>query len=169
MNYGELKHNLISKGFAEESDYEELEELGYTYDAINQAINEINDIFPIEAEFDFDIDETDTGILKIDMSDRKGFIGLAETPVWFEKENEEIWRNFTEYDVKKERELYSSSRLAETPTNSRAIRNQKREREGRIRFMKRRPCKNIYIRFSLFGQPTIKCLVGVDLVLRLSC
>ena len=69
----------------------------------------------------------------------------------------------------KERELYSSSRLAETPTNSRAIRNQKREREGRIRFMKRRPCKNIYIRFSLFGQPTIKCLVGVDLVLRLSC
>lgn len=106
MNYAELKQNLISKGFAEESDYEEFEELGYTYDAINQAIDEISDHFPCEAEFDFDIDETDTGILKIDMGDRKGFIALAETPVWFEKDGEEIWRSFSEYDVKKERELY---------------------------------------------------------------
>lgn len=106
MNYGELKKNLISKGFAEESDYEEFEELGYTFDAINQAINEINDVFPIEAEFNFEIDETDTGILKIDMSDRAGFIALAETPVWYEKDGDEIWRTFTEYDVKKECELY---------------------------------------------------------------
>lgn len=106
MNYGELKKNLISKGFAEESDYEEMEDLGYTFDAINQAINEINDIFPIEAEFDFDIDATDTGILKVDMGDRKGFIALGETPVWFEKDGEEIWRAFTEFDIKKDRELY---------------------------------------------------------------
>lgn len=106
MNYGELRQNLISKGFAEESDLEEFDELGYTYNAINQAVNEINDVFPIEAEFNFDIDETDTGILKIDMADRAGFIALAETPVWYEKDGEEIWRTFTEYDVKKERELY---------------------------------------------------------------
>lgn len=106
MNYGELKKNLISKGFAEESDYEEFEELGYTFDAINQAVNEINNIFPIEAEFNFDIDETDTGIMKIDMGDRAGFIALAETPVWYEKDGEDIWRAFTEYDVKKDRELW---------------------------------------------------------------
>lgn len=109
MNYGELKKNLISKGFAEEADYEEFETLGYTFDAINQAVNEINNIFPCEAEFDFEIDETDTGILKIDMADRKGFLSLAETPVWFEKDGEEIWRTFSEYDVKKDRELYIKS------------------------------------------------------------
>lgn len=34
--------------------------------------------------------------------------------------------------------------------------------------MKTRPCKNIYIRFSLLGQPSIKCLVDVDLALRMS-
>ena len=105
MNYGELKKNLISKGFAEESDYEEFEELGYTYDAINQAVNEINDVFPIEAEFDFDIDESDTGIYTIDMGDRAGFIALAETPVWFEKDGEEIWRSFTEFEVKMDRKI----------------------------------------------------------------
>ena len=105
MNYGELKKNLISKGFAEESDYEEFEELGYTFDAINQAINEINDVFPIEAEYNFEIDESDTGILSIDMGDRAGFIALGETPVWFEKEGEDIWRAFTEYEVKMDRKI----------------------------------------------------------------
>ena len=106
MNYGELRQNLISKGFAEVSDLEEFDDLGYTYDAINQAVDEIGDYFPIEAEYDFEIDEADTGILKIDMADRKGFIALAEdTPVWFEKDGEEIWRAFTEYDVKKDREI----------------------------------------------------------------
>lgn len=106
MNYGELRQNLISKGFAEESDLEEFDDLGYTYDAINQALDEISDYFPVEAEFDFDIDETDTGIMKIDMADRKGFVALADdAPVWFEKDGEEIWREFTEYDIKKNREI----------------------------------------------------------------
>lgn len=105
MNYGELRQNLISKGFAEESDLEEFDELGYTYDAINQAVDEINDWFPYEAEFNFDIDDADTGILTVDMGDREGFLALAETPVWFEKDGEEIWRNFTEYDIKMDRKL----------------------------------------------------------------
>ena len=39
MNYGEIKQNIISLGFAEDADYEEYEELGYTYDAINRAIS----------------------------------------------------------------------------------------------------------------------------------
>ena len=104
MNYGELRQNLISKGFAEESDLIEFDELGYTYDAINQALDEISDYFPVEAEFNFDIDESDTGIMNIDMADRSGFVALAEdTPVWYEKDGEEIWRAFTEYDIKKDR------------------------------------------------------------------
>lgn len=106
MNYGELRQNLISKGFAEEGDLQEFDELGYTYDAINQALDEISDYFPVEAEFNFDIDESDTGILLIDMADRKGFVAFAEdSPVWYEKDGEEIWRAFTEYDIKKDREV----------------------------------------------------------------
>ena len=104
MNYGELRQNLISKGFAEESDLIEFDELGYTYIAINQALDEISDYFPVEAEFNFDIDENDTGIMSIDMADRSGFVALADdTPVWYEKDGEEIWRAFTEYDIKKDR------------------------------------------------------------------
>lgn len=106
MNYGELRQNLISKGFAEESDLIEFDELGYTYDAINQALDEIGDYFPVEAEFNFDIDESDTGIMRIDMAERNGFLSLAEdSPVWYEKDGEDIWRTFTEYDVKKDREI----------------------------------------------------------------
>lgn len=105
MNYGELKHNLISKGFAEESDYEEFEELGYTYDAINQALDEISDWFPVEAEFDFDIDESDTGIFTIDMADRAGFVSLAESPVQFESAGQEVWRAFSEYEIKMNRKI----------------------------------------------------------------
>lgn len=103
MNYGELKHNLISKGFAEESDYTEFEDLGYTYDAINQAVDEISDWFPIQAYFDIEVDETDTGIYMIDLGDRNGFIALGETPVLFEKDGEEVWRKFTEYDIEMDR------------------------------------------------------------------
>lgn len=99
MNYGEIKHNIISLGFAEESDYEELEELGYTYDAINRAIREIQEHFPYKAKYEFDIDETDTGILYIDMADRDGFLTLVDTPILFERSGEEIYRKFTEYEI----------------------------------------------------------------------
>jgi len=105
MNYGELKHNLISKGFAEESDYEELEELGYTYDAINDAVAEISKEFPYQTYYEFEIDESDTGIMYIDMSDRPGFLRFGETPVLFEKDGEEMWRKFSEYDIEMDRRL----------------------------------------------------------------
>lgn len=99
MNYGEIKHNIISLGFAEESDYEELEELGYTYDAINRAIRDIQDYFPNKAKYEFDIEEGDTGVLYIDMEDRKGFLNLVDTPVLYEKDGDDIYRKFTEYEI----------------------------------------------------------------------
>lgn len=104
MNYAEIKQNLISKGFAEESDYEELEELGYTFTAINDAISIIQSLFPQIATYEFDIDESDTGILAIDMADRKGFLRLAEdVPVLFEADGQEVFRAFTDYIVKMRR------------------------------------------------------------------
>lgn len=105
MNYGELKHNLISKGFAEDTDYEEFEELGYTYDAINDAVSEISKEFPYQTYFEFEIDESDTGIMYLDMNDRAGFLRFGETPVLFEKDGEELWRKFTEYDIEMGRRL----------------------------------------------------------------
>lgn len=99
MNYGEIKHNLISLGFAEESDYEEYEELGYTYDAINRAIRELNDKFPHLAKYEFEIDDTDEGILYVDMEDRDGFLELADTPVLFEKNGKETYTKFGDYQI----------------------------------------------------------------------
>lgn len=99
MNYGQIKQNLISLGFAEESDYQEFEELGYTYDCINRAIDQIENQFPYIAKYEFEIDESDTGILYIDMTDRTGFLGLAETPVVFEVNGEETFRKFGDYQI----------------------------------------------------------------------
>ena len=99
MNYGELKQNLTSKGFGETADYEEFEELGYTYTAINDALAQIAVSFPCKTYYEFELDETDTGIMYLDMSDRDGFIRFGETPILFEKDGEEIFRKFTEYEI----------------------------------------------------------------------
>lgn len=102
MNYGQIKQNLISLGFAEESDYEEFEDLGYTFDAINRAISQIQNHFPFIAKYEFELDETDTGILYVDMTDRDGFLDLAETPVLFEKDGEEMFKKFGDYQIEME-------------------------------------------------------------------
>lgn len=99
MNYGEIKQNLISLGFAEDSDYEEFEELKYTYDAINRAVSQINSQFPYTDKYEFEIDDSDAGILYIDMTDRSGFLELAETPVLFEKDGEEVFKKFGDYQI----------------------------------------------------------------------
>lgn len=105
MNYAEIKQNLISLGFAEESDYEEYEELGYTYDAINRAISEIGSIFPYIAKYEFEIDDTDDGYIYLDMSDRDGFLSFAETPVLFEQSGTEMFKRFGDYQIEMERTL----------------------------------------------------------------
>lgn len=82
MNIGAIKQNLISLGFAEESDLEEFEDLGYVNDAINRAIDTICVQFPYIAKYEFEIDDTDEGIIYVDMSQRDGFLDFAtETPV----------------------------------------------------------------------------------------
>ena len=99
MNLSEIRHNLISLGFAEESDYNEFEELGYTYDCINRAIATIQSIFPQIAKYEFELDDSDTGTIYIDMTDRPGFLSLAETPVLFEVNGSEVFRKFGDYQV----------------------------------------------------------------------
>jgi len=100
MNYGQIKQNLISLGFAEDSDYEEFEDLKYTYDCINRAIAQIQNQFPYLAKYEFEIDESDTGILYIDMTDIKGFLELAnETPVIFEAQGDDVFRKFGDYQI----------------------------------------------------------------------
>ena len=99
MNFGEIKQNLISLGFAEESDLEEYNELGYTYDAVNRAISFLGGNFPYIAKYEFELDETDDGILYIDMTDRDGFLELTETPVMFEANGQEIYRKFGDYQI----------------------------------------------------------------------
>ena len=107
MNYGEIKHNIISLGFAEESDYAEYEELGYTYDAINQAISELNDAFPFVDTYEFEIDETDEGPYEVDMGLRNGFLELAsDSPVQIEENGNDVFKPFGEYEIKMGRVLH---------------------------------------------------------------
>ena len=99
MNYLQIKQNIISLGFAEESDYEEFEDLGYTYDAINRAISQIGIQFPYISRYQFDIDDTDEGLLYVDMTDRPGFLEFAETPVLYEKDDKEMFAQFSDYQI----------------------------------------------------------------------
>ena len=102
MNYGEVKQNLISLGFAEESDYEEYEELGYTFDSINRAISIIGTQFPYVEKYEFELDDTDDGIVYIDMTDQDGFLELSEMPVRFEKNGKDVFQKFGNYQVEME-------------------------------------------------------------------
>lgn len=99
MDLSGIRQNLISLGFAEGSDYYEFEALGYTYDCINRAIATIQSIFPQIAKYEFELDDSDTGTLYIDMTDRPGFLSLAETPVLFEVNGSEVFRKFGDYQV----------------------------------------------------------------------
>ena len=107
MNYGEIKHNIISLGFAEEDDYAEYEELGYTYDAINAAIGELNDSFPYIAIYEFEIDDTDEGPYEIDMGALDGFIDLAvDSPVRIEENGKSVFKPFGDYEIKMGRTIH---------------------------------------------------------------
>lgn len=104
MNYAEIKQNIISLGFAEETDYEEFEELGYTYDSINRAIVQIANYFPYIKTYDFDIDDTDEGILYIDMASiDSGFLSFDESPVLIEKDGESVYKKYGDYEIAMDR------------------------------------------------------------------
>ena len=111
MNYGEIKQNLISLGFAEESDYEEFEELGYTYDAINRSISSINTIFPAKVYYEFEVDNSEDGRMEINLpSIDKDFLCFCDTPVLVarnEKENNTykevtLYKKFSDYEIEEE-------------------------------------------------------------------
>ena len=99
MNYGQVKHNLISLGFAEESDLTEYEDLGYLYDAVNRAVYEVSLLFPRLARYDFDIDEGETDLIRVDMADREGFLAFSDTPVMIERDGKETFKQFSDYDI----------------------------------------------------------------------
>lgn len=105
MNYGEIKHNLTSLVFGETADLEEVEDLGYLYDSVNRAISEIGVFFPYVAKYEFDIDESDANAgenIYIDMSDRPGYLGFADTPVLYEKDGETLYKRFSAYEIEDE-------------------------------------------------------------------
>lgn len=105
MNYGEIKSNIISLGFADEEDWNEYEELGYTYDCINRAVSFIGTDFPYIASYEFEIDDTDEGILYIDMEDVSGFLELEGSPAVFEKNGSETYKEFSDYRIEKDHTL----------------------------------------------------------------
>jgi len=109
MNYGDIKHNLISLVFGEESDLAEVEELGYLYDSLNRAISEIGVQFPYVETYQFDITKEDEEIgelLYIDMTDIDDmFLDFGDPPVLYEKNNTQMYRKFSDYEIENKRTL----------------------------------------------------------------
>ena len=100
MNLSEIKQNLISLGFGEESDIEEYDALGYVNDSINRAISIIGNTFPYIAKTEVTFSNEDSGIAYVDMSENVGFLDFAtETPVMYEKAGENIFKRFNDYDI----------------------------------------------------------------------
>ena len=108
MNYGEIKHNLISLVFGETSDLDEVEELGSLYDSINRAMSEINVDFPYIATYQFEIDQEDVDegeLIRVDMTDTTkvtGFLDFDETPLLYEKDGKGTFKRFSDYEIEKE-------------------------------------------------------------------
>ena len=102
MTYQELLNNIRDLGF---SDDEELQDFGdLVPEAIDRAITEIGlNVAPQIERYEFSIDDTDTGMLYITMTDVDDlFLSFADTPVLFEKDGEEIYRKFSDYEIETE-------------------------------------------------------------------
>lgn len=103
MTYQEIINNIRSLGFSDDAEMEEFatEENSVLYDSINRAITYINlHTAPIIGKYDFELDDTDEGILYITMPDiDSGFLDFADTPVLYERNDKEYYERFSNYDI----------------------------------------------------------------------
>ena len=107
MNYGELKTELISLGFSDES---ELDEFGVIVPlALNRAITEINlTIAPIIGTYEFTQTGEESGLLYYDMEELTRedgdatFLSFADTPVMV---GDGVYRRYNDFEVEQDRIL----------------------------------------------------------------
>lgn len=104
MLYQEVIDNIKNLGFADDDEMEEFAESGLLYDAINRAITEINlNITPIYQTYEFEIGESDTGYLYINMSDVDDmFLDFANTPVLYERDGADYYQKFSDFQTETE-------------------------------------------------------------------
>ena len=107
MNYGELKTELISLGFSDES---ELDEFGVIVPlALNRAITEINlTIAPIIGTYEFTQTGEDSVLLYYDMEELTRedgdvvFLSFADTPVMV---GDGVYRRYNDFEIEQDRIL----------------------------------------------------------------
>ena len=107
MNYGELKTELISLGFSDES---ELDEFGVIVPlALNRAITEINlTIAPIIGTYDFTQTGEGSVLLYYDMEELTRedgdvvFLSFADTPVMV---GDGVYRRYNDFEIEQDRIL----------------------------------------------------------------
>lgn len=102
MNYQECIDNIRDLGF---SDDEEMAEFGELVpNAINRAITEINlNVAPIRERYEFSVDDTDTGIMYITMTDiDDGFLEFVDNPVVYEEDGKDVYTQFSNYQIETE-------------------------------------------------------------------
>jgi len=101
MTYQELIDNIKSLGFSDDDEMQEFAESGVLYDSINRSITEINlNITPIIERYEFELTDTDTGYIYIDMTDvDENFLELTDTPVLFEKDGAQFYQKFSDFQT----------------------------------------------------------------------
>lgn len=101
MTYQEVINHIKSLGFSDDDEIEEFAESGVLYDSINRAITEINlRLAPIYGKFEFEITDSDTGYLYIDMMDEdEMFLDFTDTPVLYEKDGSDFYTKFNDYQI----------------------------------------------------------------------
>lgn len=107
MNYEELKSELVSLGFSDESELNEFGDI--VPQALNRAITEINlTVAPIIGTYEFTQTGEDSGLLYYDMEEltKEGgdvtFLSFADTPVMV---GNGVYRRYNDFEVEQDRIL----------------------------------------------------------------
>lgn len=107
MNYEELKSELVSLGFSDESELNEFGDI--VPQALNRAITEINlTVAPIIGTYEFTQTGEDSGLLYYDMEEltKEGgdvtFLSFADTPVMV---GDGVYRRYNDFEIEQDRIL----------------------------------------------------------------
>ena len=107
MNYEELKSELVSLGFSDESELNEFGDI--VPQALNRAITEINlTVAPIIGTYEFTQTGEDSGLLYYDMEELTKedgdmvFLTFADTPVMV---GDGIYRRYNNFEIEQDRIL----------------------------------------------------------------
>lgn len=100
MNYGDFKDEIIGLGFSDEA---ELEEFGTIVpNAINRAIAEIGETFPIYGSYEFSLEKEDENRIEINMPEADSrFLEFREATALYQAKDRSFKVPFNDYTIER--------------------------------------------------------------------